>query len=295
MMKSMIPFSINTKMQKSIFWLFLAMMYGCSSTSTPNASSSAKSGCPSQPQGSLDAQKVKQLSLKDGAITESGQINAGSQQGFSFNAKKGQGFRYKTKDDICVWIYSPTNSLLSSDILPVDGKYTVQVSGLKGSASFTLDLKLRDAGVSPDGISQSEAVALIEKFLASKKFLFAPPYNQELGYEIMTGKAYKDHIKGPSSDGTGESSIEWLRNNKFYYTYGIQQIKKVNKFYASSNNAVIELRILEEVNLYKPNGELDQNASTVGERVVRYSLIKENEVVKISDYNIIDKSSGSRL
>jgi hypothetical protein len=295
-MKFIIPFDSNMKMQKHIFWLFLAIIYGCSSsTSIPNALNAIKSGCPNQPQGSLDAQKVKQLSLKNGAITESGQINAGSQQGFSFSAKKGQGFRYKTKDDICVWIYSPTNSLLSSDILPADGTYTVQVSGLKGSTSFTLDLKLRDAGVSPDGISQSEAVALIENFLASKKILFAPPYNQDLGYEIMTGKAYKDHIKGPSSDGTGESSIEWLRNNKFYYTYGIQQIKKVNKFYASSNNAVIELKILEEVNLYKPNGEIDRKASTIGERVVRYSLIKENEAVKISDYNIINRSSGPRL
>jgi hypothetical protein len=142
----------------------------------------------------------------------------------------------------------------------------------------------------PANISQDESVSVVKRFLASKKQIFAPPYSQSLGAQIMTGKAYKDNIKGPSSDGTGESSLEWLRNNGYYYQYGIQQVQSVRAFQAAGNNAVIELRLLEEANLYQSNGSLYKSKSGVEERTVRYSIVKENGIVKIADYNTIGKS-----
>jgi ARC6-like, IMS domain len=139
-------------------------------------------------------------------------------------------------------------------------------------------------------ISQADAIGLVEKLLQSKSALFGPPYNQDLGGEIMTGKAYRDNIRGPSSDGTGESSIEWLRNNGHYYSYGVQQIQRVNYFTAANNNAVMELKILEDANLYDSRGKLNKSKSGLEEKIIRYSFVLENGQLKISDYNIISKS-----
>jgi hypothetical protein len=142
----------------------------------------------------------------------------------------------------------------------------------------------------PANISQADAIDLVQKLLQSKPALFGPPYNQDLGGEIMTGKAYRDNIRGPSSDGTGESSIEWLRNNGHYYSYGVQQIQRVNYFTAANNNAVMELKILEDANLYDSRGKLNKSKSGLEEKIIRYSFVLENDQLKISDYNIISKS-----
>jgi ARC6-like, IMS domain len=139
-------------------------------------------------------------------------------------------------------------------------------------------------------ISQEESLNVVKRFLESKQQMFAPPYNQNIGYEIMTGKAYRDNIKGPSSDGTGESSIDWLRNNGFYYHYGIQKIQSIMSFKAAGNNAVIVVNLLEEANLYNKKGVLYKSKSGTEEKIIRYSLSKENEIVKISDYITIGQS-----
>jgi hypothetical protein len=93
-----------------------------------------------------------------------------------------------------------------------------------------------------------------------------------------------------SSDGTGESLIEWLRNNGHYYSYGVQQIQRVNYFTAANNNAVMELKILEDANLYDSRGKLNKSKSGLEEKIIRYSFVLENGQLKISDYNIISKS-----
>jgi hypothetical protein len=180
--------------------------------------------------------------------------------------------------------YSTNNNDQSQTVSPVAGNQAAPAT-TKQNAPIT-----NQQQKTPANISQDESINIVKRFLASKRQIFAPPYNQSVGAEIMTGKAYKDNIKGPSSDGTGESSLEWLRNNGYYYQYGIQQVQSVKAFQAAGNNAVIELQLLEEANLYQSNGSLYKSKSGVEERTVRYSIVKENGTVKIADYNVVGKS-----
>jgi ARC6-like, IMS domain len=140
-------------------------------------------------------------------------------------------------------------------------------------------------------ISQDEAVSLVQKWLETKKSLFSPPFDRDSAASIMTGKAYRDKVKGPSSDGTPYSSSEWLEKYGYYYSYGLQRIDGVEKFEVSGSNAIIDVQITEDVSLYNSNGELQKLKSGLEQKTVRYVLVKENEDLKISDYNNLTNSN----
>lgn len=133
-------------------------------------------------------------------------------------------------------------------------------------------------------ISQQEAVDLIYKWLEYKRRIFAPPYQRDLGDEILTGKAHRDNIR--RSDGQ-ESSLEWLENHGAYYTYGVQSIDSVENFAASGNQATIDVVVTEQRTLYNSNGNIDRNASAFDTRLVRYNLQSDNGAWKIGDYHIV--------
>jgi hypothetical protein len=125
--------------------LLLIAICGCSKAiDNAELSNSAKGKCPDQSQGGLEVKDVKQIVLGKSSLKESGQINSGKQKGFSFDGKKGQRLKYNTSDDICVWVYSPSITLVTGDTLPIDGRHTIQVAALKGSTSFTLEMALRN-------------------------------------------------------------------------------------------------------------------------------------------------------
>jgi ARC6-like, IMS domain len=140
-------------------------------------------------------------------------------------------------------------------------------------------------------ISQDEAVSLVQKWLETKKSLFSPPFDRDSAASIMTGKAYRDKVKGPSTDGTPYSSSEWLEKYGYYYSYGLQRIDGVEKFEVSGSNAIIDVQITEDVSLYNSNGELQKLKSGLEQKTVRYVLVKENEDLKISDYNNLTNSN----
>jgi hypothetical protein len=141
---------------KKILPILVCILCGCGKApSTPPVSPISQEGCPEQPQGTLEPKSVKSITLSTNSLSETGQINAGKHKGFSFEAKKGQKFSYRTKEEVCVWIYTPSNTLTQSDELPVDGKYTVQVSALKGSTSFNLEMELKDPGMAQQSVPSS--------------------------------------------------------------------------------------------------------------------------------------------
>jgi hypothetical protein len=144
---------------KKILPILIFILCGCSQPSNTASTPTPKDGCPDQPQGTLETKSVKSITLSNNSLTESGQINPGKQKGFTFDAKKGQKLSYRTKDDICVWVYTPNSNLFKEDELPVDGKYTVQVSALKGSTSFALDMELKDPGVAQQPSPSPSVVA----------------------------------------------------------------------------------------------------------------------------------------
>lgn len=134
-------------------------------------------------------------------------------------------------------------------------------------------------------ISQDEAISLIQRWLEVKKTLFAPPFDRELAASLMTGKAYTDKVKGVSSDGTPTSASEWLEKYGYYRSYGLQRIESIEKFEVSGNNAVIDVLVTEQSNLYNAKGQLQKLKSGLETKTIRYILVKEDENIKISDYN----------
>jgi hypothetical protein len=139
-------------------------------------------------------------------------------------------------------------------------------------------------------VSQDEAVSLVQQWLQAKKNLFAPPFDRDSAASIMTGKAYKDKVIGPSSDGTPYSASQWLEKYGYYYSYGLQRIDAVKNFEVSGNNAAIDIQITEDVNLYNSKGELRKDKSGLEQKTIRYRLVKENGTLKIFDYNNLTAS-----
>jgi serine/threonine-protein kinase len=140
-------------------------------------------------------------------------------------------------------------------------------------------------------ISQQDAVNFVNTWLQAKRRLFAYPYDQQLGAELTTGKAYRDKIRGPNSNGEPESSLEWLRNRNFYYTYGLQRIDSVERFEQYNNEAVIEVIITEQRTMYGKNGKVVKENSRLDTTLIRYILRLENGKLKLSDINTVRRIS----
>jgi hypothetical protein len=102
------------------------------------------SQCPSQPTAVLEINNVKPISLSSQTINETGMVTNNKSLGYTFTAKSGDKLVYKTNQDICIWIYTPDNHLITNPILPLDGKYTVQLAAIKGSTTFDLGLELEN-------------------------------------------------------------------------------------------------------------------------------------------------------
>jgi ARC6-like, IMS domain len=141
-----------------------------------------------------------------------------------------------------------------------------------------------------DTVSQTESLNLIKRFLGNKPQLFAPPYNIVLASEIMTGKAYNDYLLGNHSNNSKEKSVEWLQNKGCYYQYGALLVQSIKGFQSLGDKAVLEVKQLEEVRLYDHQGTICQNNLGAEAKLVRYSLVKQNGIVKIAGYDILDQS-----
>lgn len=98
--------------------------------------------CTEQPNQPLNNQNVQSVTLSEKVTAVSGIVNQNKQLAYIFDAKAGQTLKFQTKDDICTWLYTPDNKLLSSGQLPSDGKYIVQVTTLAGSKTFSLEMSL---------------------------------------------------------------------------------------------------------------------------------------------------------
>ena len=122
----------------------LILLFICVVLTSCNLKAAKDNTCPNQPTGTLDQTNVKSISLSGQESIQSGQINSNQNQGYIFTAKTGQKLAWQTKENLCVWIFTPSNKLLKSNDLPEDGKYTIQLSFLNGATSFNLAMKLED-------------------------------------------------------------------------------------------------------------------------------------------------------
>ncbi|MBD2456682.1 hypothetical protein H6G80_21705 [Nostoc sp. FACHB-87] len=111
--------------------------------------------CPNQPTIVLQSHNVKPIDFSTQQITQSGMVSTNKSLGFTFEAKSGQKLSYTTNQNLCIWIYSPDNQILTNRDLPLTGKYTIQVSTLQGSTTFDLALSLETVTAVSQPISSS--------------------------------------------------------------------------------------------------------------------------------------------
>jgi ARC6-like, IMS domain len=130
-------------------------------------------------------------------------------------------------------------------------------------------------------ISQAEALEIVDKWFQSKKYLFAPPYDQHLGASLMTGKALSDNIKGSKTDGSAESYLEWLRNRKKYWEYGKWKVVAKN-FTSNDRESVITVAVTEERTLYNKDESKEPNITTSNSQIV-FTLVRTADGIKISN------------
>ncbi|MBE9084551.1 hypothetical protein IQ278_20825 [Tolypothrix sp. LEGE 11397] len=140
----------------SVTSLILLITSGCTpaaNTQNLTTSSSNLTKCPDKPEAVLDANKVKTINLSNQKITESGMVSQNKSVGYVFEAQAGQRLVYNTLQDVCIAVYTPENRLLNSGVLPITGKYTVQIFILKGSTTFDLAMNLESKSTSPPTVT----------------------------------------------------------------------------------------------------------------------------------------------
>jgi ARC6-like, IMS domain len=139
-----------------------------------------------------------------------------------------------------------------------------------------------DSGKSVNRISQDEAVGVVKEWLAAKNTLFGPPYNQQLGESLTVGKAKADNVRGPSTDGEAESSLEWLRNHGKSWKYGSQRIDAVKNFVSDEQQAVVTVAVYEQRALYNNGGGIERSIDKT--TLTTYTLRRSDGRLKIADF-----------
>jgi hypothetical protein len=282
-------------MKPYLISLIILMNFGLQSCfKTPETTS--QSGCPEEPEVVLNSKNVDEVTLNNQMVKKSGLVSQNKSKGYSFKAQKGQRVTYETKQDICVWLYSPENELLDDTTLKKDGKYILQVSAPKGSTTFDIAMGLDVDSSTPTpastptpdstnsssvSLTQDEALELVKRWQQAKRRIFASPFDGSLGAELLTEKAYAKNVTNY------DSSMNWLRNNNAYYTYGLQEVNSVVNFNPSGNTATIEVITSEERTLCL-NGRPSKDGNTGYSRSqVRYYLQLDQGRWKIQDYQTI--------
>jgi hypothetical protein len=100
--------------------------------------------CQDQPIQSLQSSNVKSITLPAKLSDVASQE---MQLGYTFEAKTGQKINLRNIANLCVWIYSPDNQLLSGENSPKTGKYTVQIASKKESKKFDIDIGFNDVNI----------------------------------------------------------------------------------------------------------------------------------------------------
>lgn len=302
-------------MKKLIIFSILLIITGCQAL--PKVSEQhlqASTGCSEKPNPNNTLTKPEEIQLDNQSLIKSGQATANKSVGYTFTAQVGQKLSYRTKDDICIWIYTPDNQLLDSGELPQSGKYILQVSAPRGSTTFDLEMSLGtleasqpsvpsssstetsssstetydSASTTPtigpsateaSDLSQNEALQIVHNWYQAKPRMFGFPFDQSLVEQYATGKLYQDTLKP-------NGSIDWLQSNSSYYTYGYSHINKIQSFHNSGERPSLIVNISEELHLHGPRG-IGWNRSKTYSGDFIYFFSKDNGAWKISEYKKI--------
>lgn len=308
--------------QKLKIFLVIACLttaYGCQAGKSGIANQlqgTSSNTCPDVA-GTLEAKDVKTISISTQSVKETGTLRAGQNIGYSFDAKTGDKLTWRTAENLCVWVFTPSNKPLKSGDLPDSGKYTIQVSVPSGTTTFTLDMGLGNtvaantpvapttatpAPASPvtapqqptnapatqptqvntpssgSSLTQDQAVSVVQNWLNAKGQVFGRSFDRRLARQFTTGSLYYDIAEKPNG------SIDWLRNNNSYYTYSLSRVDNVWVFDNSGSNPTLKVRITEDRTLYGASGNIDYDKSGRKTANYVYYFSRENDGWKINDY-----------
>jgi ARC6-like, IMS domain len=275
-----------------IFFLILLLITACNKQENITSGNNSNTECLKTP-GTLS--EFEEINLQE-TVTKSGQLTAGKYIGYTFEGKKGQKLNYNTPNNICLWIFQPDTKLLEGVELPIDGKYTVQITLPKGSSTFDLEMSLNNAFVTSNSnnksssnsnlihsITQEEALDLVQRWYSAKPTIFDGGFHEELVAELATGELYNDKTqKG--------GSMDWLQENGCYYTYDYSNIDSVISFSNRGNRPSLIVKVSEKLTLNaSPNTPIEADCIGIPKsysKPVTYWFEKENNVWKIYNYDV---------
>lgn len=260
------------------------------------------SECPQKPTAILTEENLKNVNLATDTITESNQVSTTKAVGYAFKGKSGQTLSYNTNDDICVWLYSPDNQVLSEPKLPDDGKYLLQIAAPKGSKTFKIEMSLKTISTSPSPIptpspspspssspsnelTQDEAEKIVKGWYELKKQAFGSSFDDSLVKQYATGQLYSDTLE-KCNDGVCGGTVGWLRSKGCYYTYDFSNINEIVSFNPSSSPPSITVNVKEQLTLHGPRSAGCGTPTQTYQKNVTYWFQKESGNWKISQYKV---------
>lgn len=304
----------NIIVNKKILFLILFLVTGCSNiepvpevntniSTSINTSNITDVGCPEQPKLELEAQNVREISLNNQTVNQSSQVNRNKTLGYTFQAEAGQKLSYSTDDNICIWVYAPNTELISGTELPETGKYTIQVSALKGATTFDLEMSLNSANdvssqeieetsntsttsrefdnTTHHNLTKEKALSIVSGWYEAKPKMFAYPYDEDLVNQYATGKLYYETVE---KDGGG--SIGWLKRNNCYYLYDFSNIDNVWLFSNSGMRPLLKVQVSEKLQLQGSSSAGCNNRPQSYQKNVSYWFKKDNGEWKIAYYDV---------
>ncbi|WP_211941993.1 ARC6/PARC6 family protein [Cylindrospermopsis raciborskii] len=291
-------------LKKIIFCSTCLSLLGCQGVNPHGSISSnllSSPGCPDKPTVSLNAKNVENLTFDQGRISKSNQVSVEQHVGYTFAAIAGDKLSYSTDNDVCIWVFTPDTEIVKGKDLLKTGQYTIQVGAPQGVKNFNLEVGLGDlqTNISPTtestptinldakennlqqqhDISQEDAIELIKRWYAAKPQIFGPPFDGNLVDQLTTGNLHTNTIGSAGS-------VDWLKENQYYYQYNFSNIEGVIEFSNSQDRPYIKVRVSEERYLHGQNG-IDQKNSGVYTDNFIYFFEKENGTWKIYDYKKI--------
>ncbi len=312
------------KIKNPGIYLMLIITCSCSGSGQQvvNQASTDNECSEKQKTGALISKNVKPISLDNTITKESGQVSVGQYRGYTFNAQAGEKLSYRTSDDICLWVYTPDNNLLSSLDLPTTGKYIVQVSALKGATTYNLEMTLGSlqaaaptTSPSPDissstpspspspDISSSTPSPSPDTSSSDDSSTEVADFTEQQANDIVRAwyKAKRKIVAPPFDESlvekyaTGrlyyiliksENSIENLKKRNAYYTFDLSQLEEVISFDNSGARPSLTVKVHEKLK-YTRAGIVRTNQDYTAN--VIYYFKKDSSGWKIYDYTLFNK------
>ncbi len=98
--------------------------------------------CPSYPQNHLESNQLKIVHFSNIPSLLAQQVKPDQDIGYIFSASARDRFNYSKLGDICIWLFTPDNKIVDSSVLPVTGKYIMQISSARGTVNFEINTTL---------------------------------------------------------------------------------------------------------------------------------------------------------